>query len=149
MNDERYLSRVRVVVNTYDLEEDDDVVMESDFESAVNFAIEEIEALGAEIMVINFSTHVSGTILVKTADIEFALTQTQLTATQKPDFPTLSDGSKIINADVFEFIHAKFDEGMSAREIVNAFADHEQRISKFTVMKVLKTSSFDEYYTVN
>lgn len=143
---EKYISRVKAVVNSYDLELDSDLVVEQDFEESVNDAIEEVEALGAEVMTINFSNHLTGLTLVKIADIEFSLTQEQLSVVNGPAVPVLAEGSKKITEAVFNFMHLKSEEGLEPKEIVAIFVDNDQRVSEFTVRKVLSINTFSEYY---
>lgn len=146
MSEERYLSRVKVIVNMYDLENDSDFFIEQDFEECVNSAIEEIEELGAEVMTINFSVKVSGVTLVKMADIEFSLTEEQLGVTKAPEVPKLAETAKKITEEVFDYVQAKSEQGLEPAEIVKLFADDGQKISEFTVRKMLNTAKFSEYY---
>lgn len=139
------LTRVRSVVNTYDVTQENDAEIEVSFTEAVNDSLRELESEGCEIGEIQTSTYLSGEMLVKSADITF-------TSEEEVDFeddeeveevPTLGAGRKKVTREVYNFVKDKLDEGYESREIVEMF---DGQLSTWTINKIANTRSFSRYY---
>lgn len=147
MSSKKYIARMSCIVSMFDLAKDADSFIEEDFQNTLNEELESIESLGAEVMDISVNTLIAGEKLIKVADIEYSLTEEQYKAADKTGVPELNEGSgNKITVEVFEFIHLKSEEGLEPKEIRELFEGEKQKISNWTIRKVLNTEGFENYY---
>lgn len=139
-------SRVRSVVNSYVLADMDDAEVEVTFTEAVNDSLRELDAAGAKVTSITYSTQLNDEILVKSADIQYSSDEeldVDVEEDDEDEVPELGVGLKKVTREVFNWIKERFAEDWSPKEISEAF---EGSLSVWTVNKVLKTRKFSQYY---
>lgn len=155
-----FISNVRVksVVNTYDIYEHDDETIEKSFEESVNTVLAELEEAGHNVINIGLTTQVTCDTLLKCCDIHYKLAEQHseeepekeeieeeapVVMRPRKEVPEVGEHPRKVTEEVFNFIQAKYESGSTEDEIVDLFVD---KLSIYTIKKVLKTNTFSEYY---